>query len=52
MLLRINQNKLQDTIMKVIINSIFVQKHIHIYDSINHKMMKLLKKKIFEENQH
>lgn len=44
MLLRINQNKLHDTIMKVIINSIFVQKHIHIYDSINHKMMKLLKK--------
>lgn len=51
MLLRINQNKLHDTIMKVIINSIFEQKNIHIYDSINHKMMKLLKK-TFEENQH
>lgn len=35
MLLRINQNKLHDTLMKVLINSIFVHTT-HIYDSINH----------------
>ena len=34
MLLRINHNKLHDTIMKVIINSIF--EHTHIYDKINY----------------